>query len=138
MSAETAAEQSRYTDDTLSHPEEHTGMMVDLTLCLTVELFSDQSSDLTFLCQSLLDEALLSTLPPSNMAQSEPLYTQAAAAAAASTSLDHQDTADPLSALLDVHSHSYRDQYIHLMREEETTEVINQCLVRLSSSAVSQ
>ena len=105
MSAETAAEQSRYTDDTLSHPEEHTGMMVDLTLCLTVELFSDQSSDLTFLCQSLLDEALLSTLPPSNMAQSEPLYTQAAAAAA-STSLDHQDTADPLSALLDVHSHS--------------------------------
>jgi len=51
-----------------------------------------------FLCQSLLDEALLSTLPPSNMAQSESLYTQAAAAAAAaSTSLDHQDTADPLS-----------------------------------------
>ena len=47
-------------------------------------------------CQSLLDEALLSTLPPSNMAQSESLYTQAAAAAA-STSLDHQDTADPLS-----------------------------------------
>ena len=48
-----------------------------------------------FLCQSLLDEALLSTLPPSNMVQSEPLYTQAAAAA--STSLDHQDTAEPLS-----------------------------------------
>lgn len=33
---------SRDTDDALSDPEEHTGMMVDWTLCVTVELFSDQ------------------------------------------------------------------------------------------------
>lgn len=34
------------------------------------------------LCQSPLDQAVASTLPPSNMTQSEPLYTQAEAAAA--------------------------------------------------------
>ncbi len=38
----TEQQQSRYTDDPLSHPEEHTGMMVDGTLCVTVELISEQ------------------------------------------------------------------------------------------------
>ena len=35
-------EQQQSSPDTLSDPEEHTGMMMDLTLYLTVELFSDQ------------------------------------------------------------------------------------------------
>ena len=45
--------------------------------------------------------------------------------------MDHQDPADPLSTLLDVHSHSDRD-HDHLMREEERTEEINEGLVRLT------
>lgn len=92
---------------------------------------------LGFLCQSLLDEALLSTLPPSNMAQSEPLHTQADAAA--STSLDHQDTADPLSTPPPFSSLTLllrprpSDE-----RRRQRAEVINQSLQRLPSSAVSQ
>lgn len=72
-----------------THPHRHTG--ADLRAVQTAAL-----RVISTCCDSLsqLDEALLSTLPPSYMAQSEPLHTEDDAA---STSVDHQDTAAPLS-----------------------------------------
>lgn len=88
-----AAEQSRYTDtDTNTHRWWRAWHCVWQTvqteaLRVSIHLW-------WFLCQSLLDEALLSTLPPSDMAQLELLHTQAAAV---SGFVDHGDTADLLN-----------------------------------------
>lgn len=54
--SEKRAEQQRSPDD-----QRNTDLMVDLTLCLSTV----QVSAVSPTCSSLLDEALLSTLPPS-------------------------------------------------------------------------